>query len=44
MGKDNKIHIPAKKIIPNEQCVIKLTPVAMEALSDVVNESGRSIR
>ena len=44
MGKDNKIHIPAKKIIPNEQCVIKLTPVEMEALSDVVNESGRSIR
>ena len=41
---DNKIHIPAKKIIPNEQGVIKITPTAMEALSEVVNESGRSMR
>ena len=40
----NKIHIPAKKMRPNEQGVIKLTPVAFEALADVVNESGRSVR
>ena len=40
----NKIHIPAKKVRPNEQGVIKLTPVAFEALVDVVNESGRSTR
>lgn len=42
--KDNKIHIPAKKITPNEQGVVKLTPAAMKALTDVVNESGRSMR
>ena len=40
----NKIHIPAKKMRPNEQGVIKLTPVAFDALADVVNESGRSVR
>ena len=44
MKKDNKIHIPAKKMIPNEQGVIKVTPAAMEALTEVVNESGRSMR
>lgn len=44
MKKDNKIHIPAKKMVPNEQGVIKITPAAMDALSDVVNESGRSVR
>ena len=44
MKKDNKIHIPAKKAVPNEQGVIKITPVAMEALTEVVNESGRSMR
>lgn len=44
MGKDNKIHIPAKKLVANEQGVIKITPAAMEALTDVVNESGRSVR
>lgn len=42
--KKEKIHIPAKKIIPNEQGVIKITPAAFDALSDVVNESGRSVR
>lgn len=41
---DNKIHIPAKKMVPNEQGVIKVTPAAMEALTEVVNESGRSMR
>lgn len=39
-----KIHIPAKKIVPNEQGVIKITPAAFEALSEVVNESGRSVK
>ena len=39
-----KIHIPAKKITPNEQGVIKITPLAFEALSEVVNESGRSVK
>ena len=41
---DNKIHIPAKKARANEQGVIKLTPSAMEALMEVVNETDRSIR
>ena len=40
----NKIHIPAKKAVPNEQGVIKLSREAMEALVEVVNESGRSMR
>ena len=30
--------------MPNEQGVIKLTPEAMEALVEVVNESGRSMK
>ena len=37
---DNKIHIPAKKARANEQGVIKLTPSAMEALMEVVNEQS----
>lgn len=41
---DCKIHIPAKKYVPNEQRVIKLTSPAAEALADVVNESGRSVK
>ncbi len=41
---ENKIHIPAKKIIPNEQGVIKVTREAYEALSEVVNETGLSVR
>lgn len=40
----NKIHIPAKKLKPNEQGVIKITSTAFEALADVVNESGRSVK
>ena len=44
MDKSNRIHIPAKKLSPNEQGVIKITPAAMEALTEVVNESGRSMR
>lgn len=39
-----KIHIPAKQIVPNEQGVIKITPDAFRALSEVVNESGRSVK
>ncbi len=39
-----KIHIPAKQIVPNEQGVIKITPAAFRALSEVVNESGRSVK
>lgn len=39
-----EIHIPAKKYVPNEQRVIKLTAPAAEALADVVNESGRSVK
>lgn len=42
--KDFKIHIPAKKYVPNTQRVIKLTEPAAEALADVVNESGRSVK
>lgn len=42
--KDSKIHIPAKKYVPNEQCVIKLTTPAAEALAEAVNESGRSMK
>lgn len=39
-----KIYIPSKKAVPNEQGVIKLSREAMEALVEVVNESGRSMR
>ena len=41
---DGKIHVPAKKITPNNQGVIKLTPEAMACLTEVVEESGRSIK
>lgn len=41
---DGKIHVPAKKIIPNNQGVIKLTQEAMACLAEVVEESGRSIK
>lgn len=41
----NKIVIPAKKIeSSNSQGVIKITPEAMDALIDVVNETGLSMR
>ena len=42
--KDKHIRIPAKKIIPNEQGVIKISPEAYRALAEVVNESGLSVR
>lgn len=41
---DNKIHIRSKRISPNEQGVIKITPEAMELLIEVVTESGKSMR
>lgn len=40
----NKIHIPAKRIVPNGQEVIKITPEAYSALAEIANESGKSIR
>lgn len=42
--RDEKIHIPAKRIVSNGQGVIKITPEAYNALVDVVNESGLSVR
>lgn len=39
-----KIIIPAKKQQVNEQGVIKLTPEALNALAEVVNETNLSIR
>ena len=41
---NNKIHIPAKKVVANSQNVIKITPEAYEALAEVVNESCLSLR
>lgn len=43
MDKD-KIVIPARKQQANEQGVIKLTPEALNALTEVVNETNLSIR
>lgn len=42
--KSSKIHIPAKKVVPNSQNVIKITGEAYEALAEVVNESGLSVK
>lgn len=42
--KDKKIHIPAKRISGNEQCVIKITREAMDALVEVTNETNLSMR
>lgn len=44
MNSDKKIHIPAKRVIPNEQGVIRITLKAYAALANVVNESGRSVK
>ena len=44
MQKDMMIHIPAKKMSSNEQGVIKITPEAVDALAEVVNETGMSVR
>ena len=41
---DGKIHIPAKKMVPNKQGGIKITLEAFELLAEVVNESGRSAK
>ena len=43
MGRD-KIVIPARTRQVNEQGVIKLTPEALNALTEVVNETNLSIR
>lgn len=40
----DKIHIPAKRISRNDQNVIKITPEAMDALAEVVEETGLSVR
>lgn len=42
--KDKKIYIPARKVAPNEQGVIKITPEAMEILVEIVNNSSLSMR
>ena len=42
--KDNHIRIPAKKVAPNEQGVIKISLEAHRALAEIVNESGLSVR
>lgn len=41
---DGKIHIKAKRVVPNEQGVIKITAEAYGLLAEVVNETGMSIR
>ena len=41
---ERKIHIPAKRLTPNTQGVVKLTPEAFACLAEVVEESGQSIR
>lgn len=41
---DGRIHIPAKRISRNDQNVIKITPEAMDALAEVVEETGLSVR
>lgn len=41
---DGYIHIKAKRFVPNEQGVIKINKKAFQLLTDVVNESGRSVR
>ena len=41
---DKKIHIPARKVEPNRQGVIRITPEAYSLLAEVVNESGRNVR
>lgn len=39
-----KIHIPAKKLTRNNAGVIKINPAAYDALIDVAEESGHSIK
>ena len=41
---NSKIHIPARKVAPNSQNVIKITGEAYEALAEVVNESCLSVK
>lgn len=44
VNKCDKIHIPARKVVPNNQNIIKITGEAYEALAEVVNESGLSVK
>ena len=44
MMNDGMIHIPAKKMSVNTQGNVKLTPKALSALAEVVNETGMSAR
>ena len=41
---DGMIQIPAKKMSVNTQGNVKLTPKALSALAEVVNETGMSAR
>lgn len=41
---DRKIHIPAKRVTPNEQGIIRISPEAYQVLADIANESGGSVR
>lgn len=40
----NKIHLPARKIVANEQGVVKLTKEAMAVLVEIANETSLSLR
>ena len=44
MVNDGKIHIKGKKITPNSQNVIRITPEAMACLAEITNESKMSLR
>lgn len=41
---ESKIHIPAKRLIPNTQGVVRLTPEAIACLTEVAEESGQSAK
>ncbi len=42
--KDGKIHIPSNAARPNPQGIIRITPEALDALVEVMNETGKSAR
>lgn len=41
---DNKIYLPIRKMERNSQGVIKITPEAMNALTEVIEDTGLSVR
>lgn len=41
---NKKIHLPARRVQVNDQCVLKLTKEAMDALVELVNETNLSLR